>query len=265
MTSTLDVLVDVLTREIGYRERGENDTKYNRWLGPISGYGSGGYGYPWCASFASWAYAHAGLSAAEAPRTAGCASGVAWYKSRKRWSSTPTRGCQVFYGAGGGTHTEVVVDVDGTYITTIGGNTSGSLGGTYYNGDGVYKKKVRRSESRIYGYGMPIGLEDDVALSSDDIKKIAAAVWSADVIAAPPWKAAEGNKYWSPASYLHWGYRQGADTNSRVASLNAAPAASIDAAAVAAEVLKVLTPEAIASAIPADMAGKVLDELKGRL
>ena len=158
----------VAAGEIGYRESGNNDTKFNRWLGTIGGYGAGGYGYPWCASFQSWVAAKAGGRAnVDYPKTAGCAVGVSWFKSHGRWSSTPHVGDWVFYGPGGTTHVELVVGVTGSSITTIGGNTSGSLNGTYFNGDGVYRKTVARNSTRIYGYGRPAytTTEDDMQLS----------------------------------------------------------------------------------------------------
>lgn len=262
--ASLSTLVKVLEGEIGYREKGTNDTKYNRWLGKISGYPHNGYGYPWCASFASWAYAQAGLKAGEDfPRTASCAVGVSWYKARGRWSSTPKPGAQVYYGPNGGTHTEIVVAVDSKYITTIGGNTGGSLNGTYYNGDGVYRKKIARSESRIYGYGMPRNLDasDVTEFTPDDIKAIARAVWETDgIIDAPPWKVAEGNTHWTPKSYLYWAYRQGADTKDAVKSLRPA-----DPATLAAAVLSELSPQVIAASVPAAVASAVLTELRKRL
>ncbi len=141
-------------KHVGYRESGENDTKFNRWLGPIPGYAHGGFGYPWCHSFVSYCLAHSGSGAA-GPRTASCAVGAGWFKSQGRFHSTPKVGDLVYYGTGGGTHVELVVGVSSGAIQTIGGNTSGSLGGNYFNGDGVYEKTVDRSSSRIHGYGRP--------------------------------------------------------------------------------------------------------------
>ncbi|MFC9973529.1 peptidoglycan recognition family protein [Spirillospora sp. NPDC127200] len=47
-------------------------------------------------------------------------------------------------------------------------------------------------------------------------------VWLTDgIIESPPDKAAAGNKYWTPGSYLVWGYRQDAETNAKVKSLEA--------------------------------------------
>jgi hypothetical protein len=139
---------------IGYREQGENDTMFNRWLGPIGGYPAGGFGYPWCHAFVSYCLWHSGNGGA-GPRTAGCTTGVSWFKSANRWFSTPQVGDLVYYGPGGGTHVELVTGVGPGTITTIGGNTSGSFGGSYFNGDGVYEKTVDRTSSRIAGYGRP--------------------------------------------------------------------------------------------------------------
>jgi CHAP domain/Putative peptidoglycan binding domain len=140
-------------KHVGYREKGNNDTIFNRWLGAIPGYPEGGYGYPWCHSFVSYCLWHSD-NANTGPRTAGCEVGVAWFKSQGRWHSTPQAGDLVYYGAGGGTHVELVSSVGSGSIRTIGGNTSGTLGGHFFNGDGVYEKSVSRS-SRIAGYGRP--------------------------------------------------------------------------------------------------------------
>jgi hypothetical protein len=141
--------------ELGYRETGENDTKYNRWLGPISGYGSGGFGYPWCHAFQSWCLANSD-NADAGPKTASCPAGVKWFTDHGRFGQVTHVGDLVYYGPGGGTHVELVIGVTPTQIVTIGGNTSGmGLGGAaFFNGDGVYQKTVERT-SRIFGYGSP--------------------------------------------------------------------------------------------------------------
>jgi putative peptidoglycan binding protein len=148
-------MVAETTKHLGYRETGDNDTKFNRWLGAIKGYGSGGFGYPWCHSFVSYCLAHSD-NAGAGPRTAGCVSGVGWFKQQGRFSGEPHVGDLVYYGANGGTHVELVVGVSADSLQTIGGNTSGSVDGkTFFNGDGVYRKKVMRT-SRIFGYGHPL-------------------------------------------------------------------------------------------------------------
>ena len=152
---TAQAMITLARSQIGYRETGNNDTKYNRWLGRIPGYPHNGYGYPWCHSFLSWLLAQTG-NASAGPRTAGCAVGVAWFRQRGRYHSSPKVGDFVYYGTGGSTHVELVTAVSSSSITTIGGNTSGSLSGQYFNGDGVYQKSVSRSSSRIHCYGRPL-------------------------------------------------------------------------------------------------------------
>lgn len=147
-------MIALARTQIGYRETGNNLTKYNEWLGRIPGYPHNGYGYPWCHSFLSWLLAQTG-NAGAGPRTAGCAVGVAWFRQRGRYYSSPKVGDFVYYGTGGSTHVELVAAVSSSSITTIGGNTSGSLGGSYWNGNGTYQKSVSRSSTRIHGYGRP--------------------------------------------------------------------------------------------------------------
>ena len=143
-------------KHLGYHESGDNDAKFNHWLGSIPGYGSGGFGYPWCHCFVSYCLWHSD-NAGAGPKTAGCKAGVDWFKARGRFSNNPHVSDLVYYGADGGTHVELVIGVDSTNITTIGGNTSGgvALGSRLFNGDGVYTKKVDRRSSRIFGYGSP--------------------------------------------------------------------------------------------------------------
>lgn len=150
-------MINVARSFVGYREIPKNYTKFNIWLGRIDGvppYPHDGLGYPWCHSFQSYCLAHSG-NAAAGPRTAGCVVGNEWFRNRDRWYSTPKVGDLVYYGSKGQDHVELVSAVTPTAIKTIGGNTAGSLGGDYYNGDGVYEKFVDRKASRIFGYGRP--------------------------------------------------------------------------------------------------------------
>jgi hypothetical protein len=140
----------IARNEIGYRESGVNHTKYAdqvpalRWA----------QNQPWCHTWISWLFLKAN-DPGIAPVTASCLAGVRWFKDRNQWHTTPKVGDIVYFGPGGGTHVELVVGVSSTHITTVGGNTSGSLDGEYFNGDGVYEKDVARNSGRIYGYGRP--------------------------------------------------------------------------------------------------------------
>ena len=151
---TPQTMIAEARKHLGYRETGTNDTKFNRWLGAIQGYPHGGFGYPWCHAFISYCLAHSD-NAGVGPKTAGCLAGVGWFKQQNRFVSEPRVGDIVYFGQGGGTHVELVVGVAAGTIKTIGGNTSGSVGGQrFFNGDGVYEKTVQRT-SRIFGYGRP--------------------------------------------------------------------------------------------------------------
>jgi len=149
-------ILAVAAGEVGTKEKFEgghwvNNSKYNRWFGKIPGYSQGGYGWPWCAAFVTWAAHEADLPALY-PKTAGCATAVAWFKNKGRFSDYPAIGAQVFFGSGGGSHTGIVYKYDSTYAYTIEGNTNtnGSA-----EGDGVYKRKRLRRDSYLYGYGYP--------------------------------------------------------------------------------------------------------------
>ncbi|WP_424216358.1 peptidoglycan DD-metalloendopeptidase family protein (plasmid) [Streptomyces sp. BI20] len=144
-------------KEIGYRETGNNDTKFNRRFGKIPGYPHDGYGYPWCQSFQSIIHKDAGGKPdVDYPWSAACAVATSWFKSRKRFYSTPQPGDILMYGPGGGTHVDLVTEVEPTRVKVVGGNTGGSLNGQFWNGDGVYEKWVNRSYSNIHGYGRPV-------------------------------------------------------------------------------------------------------------
>ncbi|MFC9191432.1 peptidoglycan-binding protein [Streptomyces cyaneofuscatus] len=142
---------EVGTQETRANGRWVNDSKYNKWYGRIPGYGRDGMDYPWCAVWVAWVADKAGAKALY-PRTASCAVGVAWFRKAGRFSEYPAIGAQVFFGAGGGTHTGIVYDYDDTWIYTYEGNTntSGSA-----EGDGVYARKRMRRDSYVYGYGYP--------------------------------------------------------------------------------------------------------------
>lgn len=194
MSYTTTAAENAASKKIGYRESGTNDTVFNRWLGKISGYPASGYGYPWCASFQSWVADQAGGTAnKDYPKTASCATAVSWFKSHKRWSSSPHVGDWVFYGPGGSTHVELVVAVSASTITTIGGNTSGSLDGRYYNGDGVYRKSVARSSERIYGYGRPAYTG---APAPAPEKPTSAPKWPGRYITQPPMMSGSDVRTW---------------------------------------------------------------------
>jgi peptidoglycan hydrolase-like protein with peptidoglycan-binding domain len=141
----------IARNEVGYRESGTNHQKYSPAVPGLEW----SQNQPWCSTFISWLFHQANASDI-APVTASCLAGVAWFKNRGQWhTSAPKVGDIVYYGPNGGEHVELVVAVGASTMTTVGGNTSGSLNGTYFNGDGVYEKDVPLNASRIYGFGRP--------------------------------------------------------------------------------------------------------------
>ena len=91
---TPQTMVAEARKHLGYRETGTNDTKFNRWLGAIGGYPHSGFGYPWCHAFVSYCLAHSD-NAGSGPKTAGCLSGVAWFKNQNRFVSEPRVGTRL--------------------------------------------------------------------------------------------------------------------------------------------------------------------------
>lgn len=149
MATAKDVIA-VARKELGYRESATNHQKFSP---AVSGL-EWSQNQPWCHTFISWVFQKADARDL-APVTASCLVGVDWFKRQRQWSQTPKVGSVVYYGVNGGTHVELVTEVSSTRIRTIGGNTSGSLGNGYFNGDAVAQKYVNRNEARIFGYGHP--------------------------------------------------------------------------------------------------------------
>lgn len=146
-------LIALALDEVGYHEGRDpngnwnNDQKYSdavpglAWSDRMA----------WCQTFQSWLAWKAG-SAAYEPRTASCATAVAWFAKAGRFSYYPAIGAQVFYGPGGGSHVGRVIKYDRDYIWTVEGNTNDSGSA---QGDGVYQLKHERRSARVYGYGLP--------------------------------------------------------------------------------------------------------------
>lgn len=151
--SLVSTVISVAKGEVGYHEGRSSDGHWNnsqKYSPAVPGL-AWSQNQPWCATFVSWIALTAG-AADLFPRTASCLTGVAWFKSSNRFSEYPAVGAQVFYGAGGGTHTGLVVAYDADTITTVEGNTNANGSA---EGDGVYLKTRKRRDTYVYGYGYP--------------------------------------------------------------------------------------------------------------
>ncbi|MFJ3170645.1 hypothetical protein ACIPJK_07645 [Streptomyces roseus] len=116
----------------------------------------------WCHVFVSWGADELGARD-RIPVTASCATGVAWWKSRGRWTDYPVLGAPFYMGSAGQDHVGVVYKYDADSIWTIEGNTN--TNGSY-QGDGVYHRvRPRRGAGSPYGYGVPDF--DEATVSAD--------------------------------------------------------------------------------------------------
>ena len=133
-------IVDVAIGEIGYREQGNNRTKYGEYTGTN--------GAAWCHSFVSWCAYQAGVSTSVVPKTASTTYGMQWFQKqglfKYKGKYTPKR-CDIVYFKTGRSHVGIVESVSGGQLHTIEGNTS----------DQVARRTYPLNNATITGYGTP--------------------------------------------------------------------------------------------------------------
>lgn len=133
-------IVDVAIGEIGYKESGNNLTKYGKWFGMN--------GVAWCHMFVSWCAAQAGEKSAVA-QTASCANGLQWFKNKGKFKYkgkyTPKRGDIMYLTSSGASHVAIVEYVKGSNVHTVEGNYSNK----------VTRVKRALTDKQITGYGVP--------------------------------------------------------------------------------------------------------------
>lgn len=134
----VEKFLNIARGEIGYKERGNNNTKYGVWYGINPG--------AWCAMFISWVAAQVGILGTKIPKYAGCGTGYNWFKKKGLITKNPKPGYIGFLTSTSGTssHTFIVEKVEGTKITTIEGNL-----------DNVVKRNTRyTTDKNILGFGI---------------------------------------------------------------------------------------------------------------
>lgn len=147
---TANDIVNVANGEVGVSG---SPNKYTYWLGSIGG----SYSYAWCHAFVSWCANQAGAGD-KVPRTASCASGVSWFKSKNEWKSrssgyTPKAGDIIYFDYGSnGTydHVGIVTSSSGGRVYTIEGNARNAV-----KVNGGYSNGYSLSNTDILGYGTP--------------------------------------------------------------------------------------------------------------
>lgn len=176
-------MLSVARSQIGYLEKATganledftagagsaNYTKYGAW------YQGGRYqAQPWCDIFVSWVADQAGEAEAVG-QFAYCPSHVDWFRRQGRYlargSGTPEAGDVIFFTQGNGAcHVGLVEAVNGGYVTTIEGNTSGASG-LIPNGGGVCRKRYALTSSYILGYGRPAYTQEQTVKEEYDMAK----------------------------------------------------------------------------------------------
>ncbi|MEV0823859.1 peptidoglycan-binding protein [Nonomuraea rubra] len=148
--ATAKSVIKVALAEVGYRETGNNHQKYAPAVPGLEW----AQDDPWCHTFVSWCAMMADADDI-IPKTASCLTGVAWFDRRNRLHDSPKVGDIVYYGRNGGTHVEIVTEVESGRFKTVGGNTRGDLGDGYAEGDAVAVKWVFKNASNVYAFGRP--------------------------------------------------------------------------------------------------------------
>lgn len=150
--SPVDVLLSIAEAEVGTHEGANNSTKYGDEMHALQPRNMD-KNAAWCDAFVDWCILktcqHFGKGA-DTARAVLCGdfddytyNSVALYKKAGRWSQTPHRGDQIFFGGSG--HTGIVTFVGSGVIKTIEGN----------KGDEVRRCSYSTSSPSIIGYGHP--------------------------------------------------------------------------------------------------------------
>lgn len=145
-------VIEVAESQLGYHEGANNYNKFaddlNEW------YGWNIQNQPWCDIFVDWCFVTAyGMELASkllcepiGGASASCAVSRSHFEMAGRFSyDGPMVGDQVFFGSGGGSHTGLVVSVNGNNFETIEGNT----------GDSVQRRSHSVGDGYTYGFGHP--------------------------------------------------------------------------------------------------------------
>lgn len=148
----IDVAISIASAEVGYHEGANNHTKYGDLMHSIQP-SNMDKNAAWCDAFFDFVILktceHFGKGAETAKKVL-CGdfddytyNSVSLYKKAGRWTQTPHRGDQIFFGGSG--HTGIVTSVSGGIINTIEGN----------KGDEVRKCSYSVHSPTIIGYGRP--------------------------------------------------------------------------------------------------------------
>lgn len=148
----VDVVIQIAESQVDYHEGANNHTKYGDEMHALQPRNMD-KNAPWCDAFVDWCVLQMCKRfgyGADMARKVLCGdfddytyASVALYKKAGRWTQTPARGCQIFFGGSG--HTGIVTDVKGSTVYTIEGNKA----------DAVRHCSYSAGDGKIIGYGRP--------------------------------------------------------------------------------------------------------------
>ncbi|MCH4071973.1 RICIN domain-containing protein [Pseudoramibacter sp.] len=144
------LVANIAESQLGTHEGTNNYTKYGVWYAGLVHNKSFEHG-AWCAMFASWCGAQAGVPSSIYYYHAYTPYGVQWYQSHNCWqwkNYTPRTGDLVYYDwqrDGVVDHVGVVVNSQNGMITTVEGNYK----------DAVNSRYISSKADAIFGYGVP--------------------------------------------------------------------------------------------------------------
>ena len=178
MAYTVEKLIAIAVDELGYLEKKTNAqldsdtanagynnwTKYARDLHKAGYYNGNKNGFAWCDVFVDWCFYQLCDNNAKKAQDIICQTGtlgagvgysLGYYKTAKRFYTSPKVGDQIFFGTTDlARHTGIVEKVTATEVHTIEGNTR-EESGVIPNGGGVYRKVYAINDPEIIGYGRP--------------------------------------------------------------------------------------------------------------
>lgn len=153
-------LVATARAEIGYRESGNNYTKYAADPMITRLYGWSPQNQPWCCTFVTWcfltAFGYDIGSRLTYGGTAACANSAQLFRNAGAYVYFPQVGDQAFFYSGGGiNHTGIVVAVDGTLFRTVEGNYSDKVSLVEHNTGSADVAGFGRPNWDLFGSGDP--------------------------------------------------------------------------------------------------------------
>ena len=159
MSILLKKVLDLANKEVGYKEKPVNLTKYGEWADKNKFTSFKLNGNPWCYTFVSWVLMFSGC---KEPFYAYVPAGYDYYRKTGKLFKTPLPGDLIFFDFNNDGIPEHIGFCESlnlnkkgqiVSINTIEGNTSSGVSGSQDNGDGVFKRV--RNLSLIKGFGRP--------------------------------------------------------------------------------------------------------------